>query len=211
VSLPTSNLRRIAAIVAAAVVLLLVLTQLFLPGIGESAIEDRLTEGGGIAEASLSATPAARLLWGSGDRIEISATGLDLDLDEPDPEVFKDLDRFDEVQIVVSSSRVGPVDLETFILTRDGDGPYSLESGGSTSAGDVAEFFADDASLPGADILGGIISATGVGGTDLDVQLDMELTSDDGRIEVTEGEGEIAGVPTGPLAAVVTQAILERL
>ncbi len=66
-------------------------------------------------------------------------------------------------------------------------------------------------SLPGADILGGIISATGVGGTDLDVQLDMALTSDDGRIEVTEGEGEIAGVPTGPLAAVVTQAILERL
>jgi hypothetical protein len=28
---------------------------------------------------------------------------------------------------------------------------------------------------------------------------------------VTRGEGEIAGVPTGPLAAVITQAILERL
>lgn len=209
--LPTSTLGRIAAIAAAAVVLLLVLTQLLLPGIGEGAIEDRLTEGGGVAEASLSATPAARLLWGSGDRIEISAMGLDLELDETDPEVFEELDRFGDVEIVVSSSRAGPVELDTFVLTRDGDGPYSLEADGATSAADLAEFFADDASLPGADILGGIISATGVGGTDLDVQLDMALTSDDGRIEVTEGEGEIAGVPTGPLAAVVTQAILERL
>lgn len=209
--LPTTTLGKIAAIVAAAVVLLLVLAQLFLPGIGEGAIEDRLTEGGGVADVSLSSVPAARLLWGDGDRIEISGTGLDLDLDEPDPEVFKNLDRFGDVQILVSDSRAGPVDVETFVLTRDGDGPYSLESNGATSAADLAEFFADDASLPGADIIGGIISATGLGGTDLDVELDMELTSDDGRIEVTQGEGEIAGIPTGPLAAVITQAILERL
>jgi hypothetical protein len=211
VSLPTTTLGRIGAIVAAALVLLLVLTQLFLPGIGEGAIEDRLTEGGGVADVSLSATPAARLLWGDGDRMEISGTGLDLDLDEPDPEVFKSLDRFDDVEILVSDSRAGPVNLENFLLTREGDGPYSLESTGATSAADLAEFFADDASLPGADIIGGIISATGLGGADLDVELDMELTSNDGRIEVTEGEGEVAGVPTGPLAAVVTQAILDRL
>jgi hypothetical protein len=211
VPLPTTTLGRIGAIVAAAIVLLLVATQLFLPGIGEGAIEDRLTEGGGVAEVSLSATPAARLLWGDGDRIEISGTGLDLDLDEPDPEVFKNLDRFDDVQILVSDSRAGPVDVDTFVLRREGDGPYSLESTGATSAADLAEFFADDASLPGADILGSIIGATGIGGTDLDVELDMELTSDDGRVEVARGEGEVAGVPTGPLAAVITQAILERL
>lgn len=209
--MPASIPAKIAAIAVAAIVLLLVLTQLFLPGIGEGAIEDRLTEGGGVADVSLSSTPAARLLWGSGDRIEISATGLDLDLDEPDPEVFKNLDRFDDVEIVVSDSRVGPVDLESFLLTRDGDDAYLLESTGATSVASLAEFFADDASLPGADILGGIISTIGVGGTDIDLELDMQLTSDDGRIQVTAGEGEIAGVPTGPLAEVITQAILERL
>ena len=209
--LPTSIAGRIAAIGAAAVVLLLVLSQLFLPAIGEGAIEDRLTEGGGVADVSLSATPAARLLWGSGDRMEIAASGLDLDLDEPDPEVFKNLDRFDDVEIVVTDSRAGPVDLDNFLLTRDGDGVYVLESTGATSVANLAEFFADDASLPGADILGGIISATGLGGTDLDLELDMELTSNDGRIAVTEGSGEVAGVPTGPLAELITQAILERL
>jgi hypothetical protein len=202
---------RIAAIAAAAIVLLLILTQLFLPGIGEGAIEDRLTEGGGVADVSLAATPAARLLWGSGDRIAIDATGLDLDLDEADPEAFENLDRFDEVEIVVTDSRTGPVELDTFVLTRDGDEVYSLRSSGASSAADLAEFAADDADLPGGDILGGIISATGVGGSDLDVELDMKLESDDGRIQVVEGGGEIAGIPTGPLAAEITELILARL
>jgi hypothetical protein len=136
---------RIAAVVAAAVVLLLVLAQLFLPGIGEGAIEDRLTEGGGVA------VPAARLLWGDGDRIEISASSLDIDLDEPDPDVFEDLDRFGEVEIVISHSRVGPFNLVSFVLTRDGDEPYSLESHGASSFSDVAEFLAEDSELPGSD------------------------------------------------------------
>lgn len=210
-SLPRSTLGRIAAVAAAAVLLLLVLAQLLLPGIGEGAIEERLTKGGGVADVSLSATPAARLLWGGGDRIAITATGLSLDLDEEDPEVFKNLDRFDEVEIVVDDSRAGPVDLDTFLLTRDGDGPYSLQSRGGSSAADLAEFFADDADVPGADILGGIIGATGVGGRDVDVELDMKLDSDEGRIQVVDGGGEVAGIPAGPLAEVITQAILVRL
>ena len=209
--LPQSKPGRVAAIVAAAVVLLLVLTQLLLPGIGEGAIEDRLTEGGGVADVSLAATPAARLLWGDGDRIAVSATGLDLDLDSEDPEVFENLDRFGEVEIVISDSRAGPTDLETFLLTRDGDEAYTLQSHGTTSVADLAEFFAGDAALPGADILGGILSATGVGGTDVDVDLDMKLESDEGRIRVVEGGGEVAGIPTGPLAELITQAILVRL
>ena len=55
------------------------------------------------------ATPAARLLWGDGDRIEISASALDIKLEEPDPHVFEDLDRFGEVEIVIADSRVGPL------------------------------------------------------------------------------------------------------
>jgi hypothetical protein len=211
VPLPTSTLGRIAAIVLAAVVLLLVATQLFLPGIGENAIEDRLTEGGGVADVSLSAIPAARLLWGAGDRIEIDASSLDIDLDDPDPQVFQNLDSFGEVEILVRDSRVGPVSLESFTLTRDGDEPYGLKTTGSGSVADLAEFLAEDAELPGSDILGGLIGATGLGGADVDVDLDMKLESNDGRVEVVDGGGEVAGIPTGPLGALVTQAILERL
>lgn len=211
VPLPQSRPGRIAAILAAAVVLLLVVTQLFLPGIGEGAIEDRLTEGGGVADVSLGAIPAARLLWGDGDRIAIAATGLDLDLDEPDPDAFENLDRFGDVEVVVSDSRVGPVEIETFLLTRDGDEEYSLESRGASSVADLAEFFAAEGELPGADIVGGIIGATGIGGADIDVELDMKLESDEGRVQVVDGGGEVAGIPTGPLAELITQAILVRL
>lgn len=209
---PTSRIGRVAAIVATALVLLLVLTQLILPGIGEGAIEDRLTENGGVAEVSLSAKPAARLLWGDGDRLAIDATGLDLELrTADDPVVFDDLDRFGEVEIVITDSTAGPVDLRNFVLSRDGDEPYSLEATGATSVADLGESAAESFAVPGSDILGGILSATGIGGSDLDVDLDMRIESDEGRIRVVEGGGEIAGIPTGPLAELITAAIVVEL
>lgn len=210
--LPRTLAGRIAAIAAAAVVLLLLVTQLLLPGIGEDAIEDRLTENGGIADVSLSATPAARLLWGDGDRIAIDASGLDLELDvTDDPVVFDSLDRFGEVRLEISDSQAGPFRVESFVLSRDGDGPYRLESRSSTSAADLARFGVESAELPGSGFVGALLNLTGVGGQDLPIDLDMALESDDGRIRVTEGGGEIAGVPTGPLAELITTAIVIRL
>jgi hypothetical protein len=209
--LPQSLVGRIAAILGAAVVLVLVVSQLFLPSIGEGVIEDRLTENGGSAAASLSATPAARLLWGDGDRIGIDATGLDLEVTtSQDPVVFDDLDRFDDVDIIIRDSSMGPVQLDNFVLTRNGDEPYSLEATGNTSVSDLAEFGADTFDLPGADILGGILNVA-TGGTEVDVDLDMKVASDDGRVRVVEGGGEIAGIPTGLLAAFITSAVTVEL
>jgi hypothetical protein len=211
VPLPQSLAGRIAAILCAAVVLVLVVSQLFLPGIGEGVIEDRLTENGGVAEASLSATPAARLLWGSGDGIAIDATGLDLEVTTADePVVFDDLDRFDDVEIIIRDSSMGPIDVEDFVLTRQGDDPYSLEAHGTTSASDLAEFGAEAFDLPGGDLLGGILGVA-TGGTEVDVDLDMLVESDDGRVHVLEGGGEVAGIPTGPLAAFITSAVTIEL
>lgn len=211
IGLPQTLLGRIAAIAGAALVLLLLVSQLLLPGIGEGVIEDRLTENGGAATASLSATPAATLLWGSGDRIAVDATGLDLEVvAADDPVVFDDLDPFNEVEIVIRDSSMGPVELTSFVLTRDGDEPYSLEASGTTSVGGLAEFGAESFDLPGVDILGGILDVA-TGSTDLDVDLDMRLASDEGRVEVVEGGGEIAGIPTGPFAALITSAVTVEL
>ena len=187
------------------------LTQLFLPGIGEGAIEDRLTEGGGVADVSLSATPAARLLWGSGDRIAIDATGLDLDLDEADPEVFENLDRFDEVEIVVTDSRAGPVEIEQLRAdTRGRRGllaalaaapprpPISPSSSPTTPTSPAPTSSAASSARPGSAAATSTSSST------------CSLISDDGEIQVVEGGGEIAGIPTGPLGR-VTEAILVRL
>lgn len=209
--LPQSLAGRIAATAGAAIVVLLLVTQLFLPGIGEGVIEDRLTDNGGAADASLSAMPAARLLWGAGDRIAIDATGLDLKVTTTqDPVVFDDLDRFDDVEIVIRDSSLGPVQMSNFVLTRNGDEPYALEATGDTSVSDLAEFGAETFDLPGADILGGILNVA-TGGTEVDVDLDMKVESDDGRVHVIEGGGEIAGIPTGPFAAFITSAVTVEL
>jgi hypothetical protein len=211
VPVPKTLPRRIAAFVAAAIVLVLVASQIFLPGIGEGVIEDRLTENGGVADASLSAMPAARLLWGAGDRIAVDATGLDLEVSTSrDPVVFDDLDRFDDVEIVIRDSSFGPVEMDDFVLARQGDEPYSLEGTGTTSVSDLAEFGAESFDLPGADIVGGILNVA-TGGTEVDVDLDMRLESDDGRVHVLEGGGEIAGIPTGPLATFITSAVTIEL
>ncbi len=206
---PKSRVGRIAAGVAAALVLLLVLSQLLLPGIGEGAIEDRLTENGGAADVSLSAKPAARLLFGDGDRIGIDATGLDLEVGRAnDPVVFDELDRFGDVEIVIADSTAGPVRLENLVLSRTGDEPYSLEATGTTSLADLADSAGEDFEVPGSAFLGAILNATGVGGSDLALDLDMRLESDDGRVRVLEGGGEVAGIPTGPLAALIASAIV---
>lgn len=210
--LPRSLAGRIATLVGAAALLVLVAAQLFLPGLGERAIEDRLTAEGGLAEVSLSATPAIRLLWGSGDRIAVRGSGLDLELETEDrPVVFDDLDRFDEVAVEITASEAGPFRIESFVLTRSGDGPYTLESRSTTSAADLARFGAENADLPGSGLVGAILDLTGIGGRDLPIDLDMELESDDGRVRVVAGGGEVAGVPTGPLAELITTAIVVRL
>ncbi len=43
-------------------------SQFVIPPLAEKRIEDRLTDGGGTATASVSAFPAARLFFGDGDR-----------------------------------------------------------------------------------------------------------------------------------------------
>lgn len=209
--MPTSTAGRIAAVVAAAIALLLLASQLFLPGVGEGAIEDRLTEGGGSADVSLSALPAARLLWGDGDRIEVRGSGLDLAFDREDPDVFDDLDRFGEVDVALTAFRAGPFDIDSFVLRRDGGDAYSLESSSTTTISDLAEYGAEEVGVPGSGFLDFVLDLTQVGGQDLPVVLDMEMVSDDGRIRVVEGGGEVAGVPTGPLAELLTTAIVVRL
>ena len=39
----------------------------------------------------------------------------------------------------------------------------------------------------------------------------MELTTDGGRVEVVSGGGNVGGVPTGPLAELITSAVVVRL
>ena len=67
--------------------------------------------------------------------------------------------------------------------------------------------------LPGeslADVIfGGLLDD--VDETTVPVELDLEVTSEDGRVRVVSGGGTVAGFETGPLAQLITSAIVVQL
>lgn len=169
------------AIGAAPVVVLLVASQLFLPGIVSGRIEDRLTQNGGSAAVSLRSFPSLRLLFADGSRMQVRGTGLELDLAAEPADIFDRLDGFSIVDVVLSAFRVGPIDVQAFTLERGGSSPYRLRALAST--------------------LGGAIP----------VRIDMELESNDGSIEVISGGSTVAGISTGSLGESLVEAVLAQL
>jgi hypothetical protein len=202
--------RRVAIVSALVLIVLLVAAQFALPPLAEDRVEDRLTEGGGSAEVSISAFPAGLLLVSHGDEIEVRGERLDLELDE-DPEVLKRLDGFDRVDVSLEESRVGPFELAGFELSRDGSGPYSLASTGTTTGAELAGFGADQLGLGGGPLVEFFASRVGEANRPIPIELDLEMESDDGRVRVVSGGGTVAGYPTGPLAELITSAIVIRL
>lgn len=190
---------------------LLGISQLVIPPIAEHRIQDRLTAGGGSAHVSMSAFPAARLLFGDGSRITVTGSELDLTAEQESGHVFSKLDGYDRVAVSLERFRAGPFRLGSFELTRAGPAaPYHLVTRGRTTPTDLASYGASRLGLPG----GSLLSYLGdqVLGRDLiPVRLDMNLESDGGRIVVTSGTGTIAGIPTGPLAELITTVVAVQL
>jgi hypothetical protein len=204
-------MQRWGIVVAGSVVFVLVLSQILVPSLGERRVEERLTEGGGEAEVTLGAFPAARLLFSDGERFEVDARDLDLDLDD-DARVFERLDGFAVVDVAIESSVAGPFELERFELRRDGEGPYRLVATGATSAGALAQAGLESVELPGESFADVILEGLfGEADSTVPVELDMELQSEDGRVRVVSGGGTVAGYETGPLAELITSAIVVQL
>jgi hypothetical protein len=68
--------RRIAAVGVGVTVVLLVLAQLFLPGIAADRISSRLARYGHVRSVEVDAWPAVELLWGSADSVRVRASDL---------------------------------------------------------------------------------------------------------------------------------------
>ncbi len=196
---------------AAVVVFLLVTSQILIPSIGERKVENRLTEGGGTADVTLGALPAARLLFGDGERFEVEARDLDLGLDR-DERVFDRLDGFSIVDVSISNSTAGPFEVTEFDLSRNGEGPYTLTTDATTTPTALVDFGVEGLDLPGGGLAGQVLGLFGIDtNIEIPVALDMELTSEDGRIQVVSGGGTVAGVPAGSLAELLTAAIVVKL
>jgi hypothetical protein len=205
-------MRRFAVALVVGLLALLVLTQLLLPPFLEERVASRITEDGGSADVSLSAFPAVRLLWGDGKRFEVRGRGLKF-VPGRGEQVFSRLDGFDEVRVHVSGLEVKGVEAQRFTLTRlrDGD-PYRLSMRGQVSGRQAIEIIGSEAGGPLGGIAGGLAGSVLPGaGTELPLTVDADLASRGGRAEVVRTDATVAGLPAGPIAELVVDAVVKDL
>ena len=206
-------MRRAVVILLVAVAAVLLASQLLLPRYLERRIADRLTDRGGTADVSLQALPALRLLAGDGDRVRVDATGLDVDLTAPHLEVFERLEGFDEVDVRLGDTAAGPFHASSFTLTRvEGSSRYRLALNATVSARDLSRFAASQLAGSLGALFGDLAgSVSPLADTSIPVDLDTGIEEVDGRWQVTNGAGTVAGLPAGPIAEALAAAIVARL
>jgi hypothetical protein len=205
-------MRRLVIRLGSALVLLLVISQFALPPYLEHRVANRLTEHGGKADVQLSAIPAARLLFGDGGNLQIRASGLSVDLQPGQKDVFAHLDDFGDVTIAVSDSRAGPFTVSSFWVNRKADHSYDVIVSGNATAGDVARYAGGRLGGGFGEALAGLAAGV-LGGAAGPIPFDarMEIDTGGGSVQARAVTGEVAGLPAGPLAQIVANALLGAL
>jgi hypothetical protein len=204
-------MRRFAIRLGIPLLVLLVASQFVVPPYAEHRIEKRLTDHGGHANVDLSAFPALGLLFGTGGDLKLTASNLSVDLANQ-RDVFKQLDDFSSVNIDVQASRAGPFIVRDFRVERTGDHIYDVAVTGDGTAGDVARY-------AGARLGGGFgqalagLAASALGGFDRPIPFDarMQVATTSRAPTARNVQGSVAGLPAGPLAQVVANALLAGL
>jgi hypothetical protein len=114
------------------------------------------------------------------------------------------------VDIALEDFRAGPLEVSSFSLARAGEAPYSMRMSATSSPASLVGFGAERLGISAAPLLGFVAEQT-----DADrrfpIELDVELVSEEGRIDVVSGSGTVAGFPTGPLAEIITAAVVGSL
>jgi hypothetical protein len=208
-------MRRNAIVTAAVVIVVLLLgSQVAIPAYVSSRVEDRLTQNGGSAHVEVHALPALGLIAGNGDSIKIRGKGLKFDLPTKNQDVFDRLDGYDQVDTQLTEVQTGPFHIARFDLTRGKDeGTYRMIVEASSTGGEIAQYAGDQIGGP----LGGFMSRfAGSGflpfGNDrVPVSIAAQVRSNSGRAVVVSADGELAGLPVGPLAATLASAVANRL
>jgi hypothetical protein len=206
-------MRRAAIVIAAVLLALLVLSQLLLPGIAAREVEDRLTKGGGNAEANVDALPALRLLFGDGDRLAVEASDLDLGLVPPRNNLLDDLDGFDEVDVVLHNVSIPPFDVYRLSFKRNrGEKDYRLDTQAKVTGRDLAGFAGGEVAGPLGGLAGSIVAGA-IPMTDAKIPIDVaaDVESRGGRPHVARADGTVAGLPAGIFIEALAAAIAARI
>jgi hypothetical protein len=205
-------MRRLAIRLGSPLVTLLIVSQFLLPPYLEHRVAGRLTAHGGSAQVDMSAVPALRLLFGQGSGLHIRARGLSVDLAPGQEEVFKRLDDFSDATIAISDSRAGPFTVRSFWVNRKADHAYDVIVAGDATAGDVARYAGSRLAGGFGQALAGLAAGTldAVGGP-IPFNARMRIDTAGATPRAENVVGEVAGLPAGPLAQIVANALLGSL
>jgi hypothetical protein len=200
-------------ITVAILIVLLVGSQVALPPIASSKIEHRLTKGGGTAHVSLHAFPALRLLFHEGDEIDVTGSGLRVELGTGKDKVFQNLDGFGAAHVHLTDVAAGPFESRSFSLDRNhGSSTYALSLQASFTPSALAAYLGSSFGGGLGGLLGGLAGGLAPGGTEpVPVDVQARLQSDGGNPRVVSGAGSVAGVPLGPLVEAVAAAVIARI
>jgi hypothetical protein len=102
--------RRIAAVGIGVVVVLLVLAQLFLPGIAADRISSRLARYGHVRSVDVAAWPAVELLWGTAESVRVRASDLTFALADTG-HVLDRASGAHDIDMTAARVHVGPLEL----------------------------------------------------------------------------------------------------
>jgi hypothetical protein len=205
---------KFAAGIVITIALLAVVAQLALPAYYEGRVEDRLEKKGGSADVSVGAFPAVTLVGGRGREVDVTGKGLAFDLDDRRDDPFGRLDGFEDVDLRLTDSDAGSIHISDFELRRRGrDSEYDLRVDASATPRELAQELGTAAGGP----LGGLVGSLatdilpGAGTAEVPLEVTARVRSDDGRPNVTDAQGSVAGLPAGPLAEIVLGTVLDRL
>jgi hypothetical protein len=206
-------MRRFAIRLGSALVALLIVSQLLLPPYLEHRVANRLTAHGGSAQVDMSAVPALRLLFGHGSGLHIRAQGLSVDLAPGQDDVFNRLDDFGDATIAIADSRAGPFTVRSFRVSRKADHAYDVAVSGDAAPGDVARYAGSQLAGGFGQALAGLAAATlgNLGGSPIPFSATMRIETAGGTPRAQNVIGEVAGLPAGPLAQIVANALLGAL
>ena len=201
--------------IVVALLVLAVVIQLALPAYLAGRVEDRLEEGGGSAKVHLDAFPALSLLAGRGGGFHAEGKGIRLAAaSDRRADPLKRLDGFERVDVTLTDLEAGPLQAGRFELRREGRGQdFALLVQATTSPQEVAGRLGSLAGGPLGGLVGSLAGGLGAGGARTPIPLELHATvaSHEGRPQVEEATGSVAGLPAGPLARLVLAAVLDRL
>ena len=202
-------MRRAAIVAAGCLLVPLVAVQLLLLPLAENAAERRLTRDGGSAEVDIDAFPAVRLLFKDADLVRVRARGIELPLVDPGERVLAEVDGFDEVDVRATDSRSGPLRFDELTFTRaEGARAYRTTLAGTVAPRDLGAWAGDRMAGPLGGLFGGLAgNALPYGDRPMPLDLDETIRSADGRPQAVTVDGSVAGIPAGPLAEVLAEAL----